>query len=135
MGHIHNQLGRRSIAWKGLRTVSARLAIFLAKKLKGFSTVRARLAHGWLGHSTCKTSPFLASNPFKNKNLNFCENLQIWLEILNKKNLKYLNFCENLQIWLEILNKKNLKILAPNCYLKSVTFETFFKKSISPLGI
>ena len=30
------------------------------KKLKGFSTVRARLAHGWLGHSTCKTSPFLA---------------------------------------------------------------------------
>ena len=81
-----------------------------AKKLKGFSTVRARLAHGWLGHSTCKTSPFLAWNPFKNENLNFCENLQIWLEILNKKNLKYLNFGENLQIWLEILNKKkNLK--------------------------
>ena len=31
-----------------------------AKKLKRFSTVRARLAQGWLGHSTCKTSPFLA---------------------------------------------------------------------------
>ena len=26
-------------------------------------------------HSTCKTSLFLAWNPFKNENLNFCENL------------------------------------------------------------
>ena len=87
---LHSQpAGRRSIAWEGLRTVSARLAIFLTKKLKGFSTVRVRLAHGWLGHSTCKTSPFVAWNPFKNENLNFCENLQIWLEILNKKKLKF----------------------------------------------
>ena len=37
----------------------------------------------------------LAGNPFKIKpnekceNLNFCENLQIWLEILNKKYLKF----------------------------------------------
>ena len=50
-----------------------------AKKLIGLSTVRARLAHGWLGtvrarlahgwlwHSTCKTSLFLAGNPFKNQ--------------------------------------------------------------------
>ena len=71
----------------------------------------------------------------KCENLNFCENLKIWLEILNKKNLKYLNFCENLQIWLEILNKKNLKFWLQTTTMKSVTFETFFKKSISPYGI
>ena len=75
-------------------------------KLKGFSTVRARLAHGWLGHSTCKTSPFLAWNPFKNENLNFCENLQIWLEILNKKNLK---FWLQTTTWNQLLLKPFLK--------------------------
>ena len=64
-------------------------------KLKGFSTVRARLAHGWLGHSTCKTSLFWLEILLKIKpnekceNLNFGENLKIWLEILNKKKLKF----------------------------------------------
>ena len=43
-----------------------------------------------------------------------------------------LNFCENLQIWLEILNKKNLKFWLQTTTMKSVTFETFFEKSISP---
>ena len=51
-----------------------------AKKLEGFSTVRARLANGWLGtvrarlahgwlvHSTCKTSLFFfAGDPLKNQ--------------------------------------------------------------------
>ena len=35
---------------------------------------------------------FLKGNPSENEkceNLNFGENLQIWLEILNKKNLKF----------------------------------------------
>ena len=77
-----------------------------AKKLKGFSTVRARLAHGWLGHSTCKTSVFWLEILLKIKpnekceNLNFSENLKIWLEVFLKikPNEKYenLKFCENL---------------------------------------
>ena len=104
--------GRRSIAWEGLRTV------------------RARLAHGWLGHSTCKTSPFLAWNVFKNENLNFCENLLIRLEILNKKNLKYLNFGENLKIWLEILNKKKLKFWLQTTTWNRLLLEPFLKNHI-----
>ena len=49
-------------------------------KLKGFSTVRARLAHGWLGHNTCKTSLFFAVNPFKIQAKHIVSKSQIFIE-------------------------------------------------------
>ena len=50
--------------------------------MDGLGTVRARLAFFWL-EILLKIKPNQ-----KCENLNFCENLKIWLEILNKKNLK-----------------------------------------------
>ena len=78
------------------------------------STVRARLAYGWLGHSTCKTSrgwlenstfrtsrewlghstPFLPVSPFKNQ---------------SKRKVR------------------KSDILAPNYYLKPILLESVFK--------
>ena len=89
--------------------------------MDGLGTVRARLAFFWL-EILLKIKP-----NEKCENLNFCENLQIWLEILNKKILKYLNFGENLKIWLEILNKKKLKFWLQTTTWNPLLLKPFLK--------
>ena len=65
----------------------------------------------------------------KHETLKFCKNLQIWLEILNKKILKYLNFGENLKIWLEILNKKKLKFWLQTTTWNRLLLKPFLKNT------
>merc|ERR1712121_475126 len=75
-------------------------------KLKGFSTVRARLAFFWL---------------------------EILLKIKPNEKCESLNFWENLKIWLEILNKKTLKILTRIIYRYSKTFVHKIQKIQIPI--
>ena len=42
--------------------------------------------------------------------------MEILLKIKPNEKYENLKFCENLKIWLEILNKKNLKILTRIIY-------------------
>ena len=57
---------------------------FTSFTIKGFSTVRASLAHGWLGHNTCKTRLFwldilLKIKPIDTKGYSFfftCNNIR-----------------------------------------------------------
>ena len=51
----------------------------------------------------------------------FC--LEILLKIKPNEKCEILNFCENLQIWLEILNKKNLKF-----WLQTITWNPLLLK-------
>ena len=97
-----------------------------AKKLEGVNTVRARLAHGWLRHSTCKTSIFFPGNPFIIQ-----AKRKVWKsQILRKSQNLARNHFKNQakrKVW-------KFQIFAPNYNMISVTFEKFFKKSISLLG-
>ena len=76
--------------------------------MSGLGTVCVRLAFFWAG------------NPFKNQ-----AKRKVWKSQFLRKPA---NLAGNPEL-------KKSQILAPNYYLKSVTFENFFEKSISPYGI